>query len=115
VNTISTYKWIVKRKDEVQWYTKDIINNKHVFIMTNVTYVANAHLNIKGRPQLASIAVVVNIPYNKNIVYSGSVMTVDSKPYVVSYISNNMDETITSVIAIAVMPHEYLIQVRNEA
>lgn len=111
----SNISWTCKVKDEIKWYTKNMVTNKHLFAVTSVTSMVNCFIKVKGRPRLKTVAVVVCIPMNKEVLYSGTVMDVDGKPYIVTYVWHNTETTVTTIVAIAMFAHEYEIIVDYEA
>lgn len=97
--------WRIKSKSKIIWYTCTISERQHLYIETNVTYPVHAQIHTQSGTKLSTVAIVAVIPYDDNLIYSGTVMAVDDKPFVVTYAMFNAHTNVTFIVALAAFPH----------
>lgn len=100
----------VKHNDPVIWFTRNALTGKDVYIETNVRESINCSVEFRKKRVIMSIAVVIAIKPDDLYISSGTLMTVNELPYIVTYRSNN-DKGIQYLIAIAPLVHTYRIRV----
>jgi hypothetical protein len=106
--------WLVKQSDKVDWYTKSISKNKHVYINTSVTQVINLQILCNSRYKLASVMIIINIPYNTDLLYSGTIIGSSFKPYIVTFVNHSKANGVTTILAVAAMIHDIEFQIEDE-
>jgi hypothetical protein len=106
-------KWVIARHADVKWYTYDIDEKKDCFITTSVTLPIIAVVKDGKRNYATTIAILVSILPSKNFVYSGTLMDVGGKPYIVSAIVKNKVTGVVRVVAVAPLCHNYDIRYRT--
>lgn len=109
MNKFQEYKWLVKAGDSVDWWTRDTTNGKHVYILTKVVKTIFGRVPFKGRLQPSAIAIIVSIIPESNYVYSGTLMSVNNKPFIVTYV-NRQQNRIRNITAVAFIQHKYTIE-----
>lgn len=106
--------WVTAAKSDFCWFTKDIIRGKHVYIHSNITKTINVPLLVNKRPKLSTIAVVINVAFTESYLMSGTLIEVDRRPYVVTFVNHNPDKSVTSIVAVAAFVHDIEIQLIHE-
>lgn len=104
------FKFKVTPKMRVIWYTKGIEKNKHAYIETEVYDVITCPVQYYSTNTLMVIAIIVAIQPDEVYVTSGTLMSVDNKPYIVTYRKVNT-KGVLYLIAVAPLVHNYRIQI----
>lgn len=105
-------KWVVNKGDEVQWKTYNYETGKHVYVETNVTYVILDYFKKGRRDVPTAYGIVVNIALIDQFVLSGTVMTVDEKPYIVTY-ATRLNDIAVAITAVAMLTLEREIRIED--
>lgn len=113
ITTNQTPVWVVKEKSMIGWYTKEITANKYVYIELEVQRSIDLVIKVNGRQKVGTLAIVVSIQYSPQYVYSGTLMLVGNKPYIVTYTNNNEEAAVTHIVALACIKHDYEIIVND--
>jgi hypothetical protein len=106
--------WRVKSKDEIMWWTRDIDNNKDVCITLQVYQPIMALVAKNKRMHLCAIGIITSFIPDTRYVYSGTLMSVDKKPYIVTAIRIQKTNGVIQVVAIAPLFHDYEIEIVDE-
>lgn len=108
VKLLREYFWIIKTNDEIMWWTKDLTAGKHTYIMLEVHKPILGYVLCKGRRKLSCIGIITAIKAEVNYVYSGSIMVVNKKPFIVTYTHTSKNGVI-SIVALGIIPHDHII------
>jgi hypothetical protein len=103
----------VKASSKVSWFTYNYETLKYRYIETNITKIIPAQIKVGGRHTMSTIAIVVTIPNEEKLVYSGTIMEANRQIFVVTYTQVNGDGNVISIIAISAMQHDYTVEVKN--
>lgn len=110
---LNNYYWYIMNNEDVMWYTKDLNSNKHLYCECKVDKFINVNINRNNRQRLATVAIVVSIQLSKELLYSGTNMIVNSKPFIVTYVNHNEKTGVTNIVAIAMFAHDYEICIED--
>jgi hypothetical protein len=105
-------KWIIVSGTEVRWMTLSLTTGKNVFITTKVRRAITAHIRTQNRTKITTVAIVVSIVMEENLVLSGTVMYVQNKPYIITLVKQITGTPVIHIVAVAPMTHNYTLVLR---
>lgn len=114
VRKMQQFSYLVNERNQVQWYTKDLIDNTFIYAVIDKFKAINLYTTYKGRPKIATVAIVVSIQIKENLLYSGTIMTVEDHPFIVTFQKHITQTNVTHIVALACFPHKYLIKISDE-
>jgi hypothetical protein len=106
----------VKVGTEVIMYSIAKDRNTAYVIKTRVSTVVNALLTVNNRRKVATVAVVITIANEKDLLWDGTLVRVNGKPFIVVDHKILEYDSVVKLVAVAVTAHDYTItsQIKNE-
>lgn len=109
INNVS-FRWVIPYNSKVTWYTYDYKNGTHVYVETTVTKPIPTLVKINGRDRVTTVGIIVSMSNEHKLVMSGTVMIVEEKPFIVTYVCINTKTNVCIIVAVAMMYMENIIR-----
>jgi hypothetical protein len=97
----------VKRGEKCEIITYDVSRQQTIMYMTCVYSVVNVMIKVKGTPKKTTLALFINLEYNDNIIWSGSIVKIGKDNIFVISSYSRLDNGLGVFVAWAPTPHEY--------